>query len=205
MNRRRLSIAPIASVALFVGLYVVAAASYPGGTRAEPSRVGFSFADNYWCDVLDTTTYGGRPNPAAPIALGATVVLALGLAVLWWLAPALFPAARVRAFVVRGAGVASGLVTPLIGTQHHDLVINVAVLAGTVAFVIAMTAVRAREGRHLVALAVFAFAAATTNFVMWRAGWGSELHALPLVQKGAFAFFLAWVFAFALRVRRATQ
>ena len=52
-RRRRLSVAPIASVALFVGLYFVAAALYPGGTRAEPSRVGFSFADNYWCDVLD--------------------------------------------------------------------------------------------------------------------------------------------------------
>lgn len=203
MNRRRLSVAPIAAVLAFAVLYVLSAALYPGGTRADPSRVGFSFADNYWCDVLDMVTYGGKPNPAAPIALGATVLLALGLAVLWWLAPILFPAARVRAVIVRGAGVISGAVTPLIATRHHDLVINVAVLAGTVAFVITMTAVRAREGRHLVVLGALAFAAATTNFVMWRTGWSLPL--LPLVQKGAFVFFLAWVLAFAVRVRRAAQ
>lgn len=203
ITRRRLSITPIAAVASFIALYFVCAALYPGGTRADPSRVGFSFADNYWCDVLDVTTYGGTPNPAAPVALGATVLLALGLSALWWLAPVLFPAARGRALLVRSAGVVSGLVTPLIATKHHDLVINVAVLAGTAAFVVVMTAVRAREGRHLVALAAVAFAAAMTNFVMWRTGW--MLSALPLVQKAAFAAFLAWVVAFALRVRRAVQ
>ena len=204
ITRRRLSITPIVAVGSFVALYFVCAALYPGGTRADPSRVGFSFMDNYWCDVLDVTTYGGRTNPAAPLALGATVLLALGLAVLWWLAPTLFPAARVRAFLVRGAGVVSGLVTPLIATKHHDLVINVAVLAGALAFVITMThlVARAREGRHLVVLGALAFAAATTNFVMWRTGW--MLSALPLVQKGAFGFFLASVLAFALRVRRAS-
>lgn len=161
--------------------------------------MGFSFTDNYWCDILDRTTYGGRPNPAAPIALGATILLALGFAVLWWIAPALYPEARKRAVVVRGAGIVSGAITPLIATSHHDLVINVAVGLGTLAFVITMSAVRSRAGIHLVVLGVLTLVSAGANFVMWRTGWA--LSANPLVQKAAFAAFLGWVLAFALRVR----
>jgi hypothetical protein len=75
---------PIASVLSFVGLYAVAAALYPGGTRIDPTRVGFSLAENYWCDLLDVVTYGRHQNCARPVAIAAMAVLCSGLAVLWW-------------------------------------------------------------------------------------------------------------------------
>lgn len=199
----RIAWIPRASVIAFGVLYVVAAALYPGGTRADPHRVGFSLRDNYWCDVLDDVTYGGVPNPAARIALGATILLALGVSALWWTVPRLYPTARIRGWLVRVAGLVSGAVTPWIATKHHDFVINVAALSGAFAFVVTMSAIGAREGKPLVALGAGALAVALLNYVCW--GTGFALGALPSIQKAAFLFFLGWVFTIAGHVRRAGE
>ena len=196
---QRLAIAPIVTTIAFPLLYALSAMLYPGGTRSDPTVIGFSFRDNYWCDVLDRTTYGGKPNPAAPIALAATLLLALGLAALWWNAAVLYPEARRRAVVVRAAGLVSCVAAPLIATPYHDLAINIASALGALAFVATMSAVRARQGWHLVGLGLLALILSATNYAMWRTRWA--LSAMPLVQKAAFMAFLAWVLAFAFRVR----
>lgn len=199
---RFLATVPRVAVVGFAVLYVVSAILFPGGTRADPMRVGFSIRDNYWCDMLDTTTYGGRPNPASPFAMGATVLLALGFAALSWALPALYPSSKIRKWIVRGCGIISAAVTPLIATPHHDLVINIACACGAVSLVVTTITVGTREGRALFVLALFAFANALSNFLMWRTGW--QLEWIPLVQKGAFVLFLSWVFAIAQRVRATT-
>jgi hypothetical protein len=190
----------MASVVIFVALYCLAALLYPGGTRVEPARRGFSFCDNYWCDLLDATTYGGLPNPARPIALAAMMVLCAGLGVLWWATPVLFPAGSPRGRVVRVAGIGCVLLVPWVGSSFHDLAIDLAGLLGVVAFVATVTAATARPARSLVADGcVLALAAA--NFAMWQTGFG--LRFLPFIQKLAFAAFLAWVLLLSLRVRHA--
>jgi hypothetical protein len=127
------------------------------------------------------------------------VLLALGFAALSWTLPVLFPAAKIRSWIVRGAGVASALVTPLIATREHDMVVNVAAACGAVTLVVTMITIRGREGRAVLVLGLVAFATAALNFVLWRTGYAP--HTTPLVQKGAFAFFLAWVLVVALRIR----
>jgi len=196
---KRLAIAPIVTTIAFPLLYALSAVLYPGGTRSDHTRVGYSFRDNYWCDVLDRTTYGGKPNPAAPIALAATLLLALGLAALWWSAAVLYPEAPRRAVVVRGAGLVSCVAAPFMASTYHDLAINIASALATIAFVITMSVVRAREGWHLVVLGLLALIISGTNYAMWQTRWA--LGAMPLVQKAAFLAFLAWVLAFAFRVR----
>ncbi len=186
----------------FVALHASAAWLYPGGTRSDPGRVGISFADNYWCDLLDATTYGGRHNPARPVAVLAMLALCAGLAVLWWSVPALFPRARRRGFAVRVLGLASGAITPLVATPAHDLAIEVAGCLGVAGFVTTFSALGSTGGRALELVAWFALATATSNFVIWRTGIG--LGWLPLVQKAAFASFLAWMVLMACRLRRET-
>jgi hypothetical protein len=115
--------------------------SIQGGTKDNPSRVGFSLVDNYWCDLLDATTYGGRPNPSRPFALAAMIALCAGLSVLWWTVPALFQDARRRRRFVRYAGFASAVVTPLVGTPLHDWAIDAAGLLGVAAFGVTMSAI----------------------------------------------------------------
>jgi len=189
---------PALSVAAFVLLYAVAACLYPGGTRADPGRVGFSFLDNYWCDLLDEVTYGGRQNPARSVALVATLILSAGLATLWWNVPASCPDAPRRAAVARFSGLGSAAVIPFIASPHHNAAIDVAGLLGAVAFVAAMSALGNRAGRMLRAAASLALALSVTNYVLWRTRVGLPM--LPIVQKGAFMAFLGWIVVLALRV-----
>lgn len=201
---RRLSwFVPTASVITFVLLYVLAALLYPGGTRSDPARNGFSIVDNYWCDLLDATTYGGRANPARPMAIVATAILCAGLGTLWWAAPVLFAPGSRRAYVVRAAGIGSALLVPWIGSAFHDLAINVAGLLGVIAFLATMTARRVpRTASSLLAATGWcALALAAVTYVVWQTGFG--LRFLPLVQKVAFVAFLAWVALLSRNMRKA--
>lgn len=201
-SRSLLARVGIAGVLAFVVLYAVAAALYPGGTRADPGRAAFSLLDNYWCDLLDDPTYGGRPNPARPIALAATVVLCAGMSAVWWRVATVFRASRRRAAVVRFAGVGSGVLIPLVATRFHDVAIDAAGLLGAVAFLAAMSMLGRRAGTALPRLGWAALALALTTYLLWRTRRG--LVALPLVQKAAFAAFLSWVVCLALRIDRVT-
>jgi hypothetical protein len=193
----RLANVPIVAVALFVVLYGVAAALYPGGTRAEPARKGFSFARNYWCDLLDIVTYRGSANPARPVALGAMVVLSIGLSALWLRAPSLFVHAPRRAALVRCAGVASAVTAPFVATVRHDLAVRTSVFLGFAAFATTIGTLEARAGDPLRWLTWLALAAASLNYLVWESGVG--LPALPIIQKFAFAAFLGWVIVLARR------
>jgi hypothetical protein len=196
---------PIASVAAFVALYAVAAALYPGGTRADHTTEGFSFARNYWCDLFDTTAIDGRPNPARAVALTATLILAFGLGVLWWSAPALFVESPRRAHLVRLSGIVSAAVTPLIGTRHHDLAIHLAAISGLTGYVATSTALARKRTtpRPLNALSWGTLVIVLANYFVWQTGVGRP--ALALIQKGAFVTFLAWMVFVALRLRRVTR
>jgi hypothetical protein len=198
--RRLTPLLPVAGVVVFVGLYAVAAWLYPGGTREDPGRTGFSFVDNYWCDLLDRTTYGGRPNPSASVGVTAMVVLSAGLAVLWWTVPVLFPRARRTASLVRLAGLGSGVIAPCVATRFHDLAIHVSGLLAVIAFVATMTALGRRVGIGVRAVAALALGLSLATYLVWQTRVGLSL--LPLVQKAAFAAFLGWIVLVAREVAR---
>jgi hypothetical protein len=189
---------PAFSVGVFTGLYTLAAWLYPGGTKTDPNRVGFGLAHNYWCDLLDVTTYGGRPNPSRPIALAAMMVLCAGLSVLWWTVPVLFQGARRTGRLVRSAGLASAVVTPLVATPLHDWAIDAAGLLGLAAFGATMSATGNHGGKASRSLATLTLLLAIANFVVWQTGLG--LFVLPMIQKVAFASFLLWIVVTSRRV-----
>lgn len=192
---------PRAAVALFALGYLLAAALYPGGTRAEPRAVGFRWLENYWCDLLDAVTYGGLPNPARPVALLATVVLCGGLAVLWWHAPRLYPEAPWRGRVVRASGVLSGALVPLVATRLHNAIISLAGALGLLAFALTTFSVHPRAGRFLRGSTALGLALTLVNYAVWLSGQGVRW--LPLLQKCAFGAALVWILALSRRLSRA--
>jgi hypothetical protein len=194
---------PLAAVATFIALYLWAAKLYPGGSFVHPDRAGFSLTENYWCDLLYTTSYGGRENRGRPLAIAATVLLSAGLVTLWWAVPGLFPQARGRAPLVRFSGLASAVITPFIATRHHDLAIQVATLSGLVAFVTTMMALKKGAGAGTRAVAWSALFLIVVTYLIWQTGFGHPL--LAIMQKGAFTAFLAWVVLVALRLRAAAR
>jgi hypothetical protein len=189
-------------VLAFVVLYLAAVWLYPGGSRVDPHSPGFSWLHNYWCDLLDTRTYGGRDNPARPVARGAMTVLCLGLSVLWVATPRLFRnAGGWPAWVVRVAGVGCALAMPWVALGHHDFAVRLAGLLGTVAFATTLVALprHAKGTGALRGAGACVLALVAANYFIWETRLGHE--ALALLQKMAFVAFLAWVVLLADRVR----
>jgi len=62
-------LAPIIGILLFTLCYLVAALLYPGGSQANKTSIGFTWINNYWCNLLNDTAMNGQPNPARPMAI----------------------------------------------------------------------------------------------------------------------------------------
>jgi hypothetical protein len=73
-------LAPLFGTIVFVCLYLLAAAYYPGGSQADPNAKGFSWLNNYWCNLLNENAMNGQHNSARPMAVTAMAVLGLTLA-----------------------------------------------------------------------------------------------------------------------------
>jgi hypothetical protein len=204
-----------ASVAIFTILIAYAVARYPGGTWADHGTRGYDPLHNFLCDLLEPVALDGEANAAsARAAVTAVVVLAAGLALTWWLLPALFPAAARRLGVaVRALGIVStlGIVTVPVAPakswywSHAGAVL----LAGAAGLGAAVTSVvglsRARGARALAMLGACVVAAVLLDVVLYvhqLVVVGNPSIWLSLLEVVATAALLAWLSTIALRWRQ---
>jgi hypothetical protein len=192
---------PVAGVAVFIMLYLCAASLYPGGTRADPHTHGYGHVSNYWCDLLDSSSYSGEPNRGRPFAVIGTVVLPLFLIPIWARVPVLFRAESRWRHLVQIAGAGSMVFSTLIFTSAHDLAINVASILGFLALGVTILNLASAGRTAIAGLALLFIALGSTNYFMWQTG--RLLWAMPTVQKTAFVSFFAWVVVTSLAIRRA--
>ena len=82
-----LVLTPIFGTMLFVMLYIIATLLYPGGSQVDKASVGFSWINNYWCNLLNENAINGQPNPAKPVAMTGMLILCLTLIFFWFLFP----------------------------------------------------------------------------------------------------------------------
>ncbi len=52
---------------------------YPGGSQVDVNSKGFSWINNYWCNLLNENAISGQHNPGRPIALTGMAVLCFSL------------------------------------------------------------------------------------------------------------------------------
>ena len=95
---------PLLGSMLFSMLYVIAALYYPGGTYLNKSSKGFSWAQNYWCNLLSENAINGQHNSARPIAFTAMVVLCLTLVVFYYKFPLLAGFKPKERYLIQGSG-----------------------------------------------------------------------------------------------------
>ena len=184
---------PVAGIGAFIALYFYAASIYPGGTRLNHQIRGYSHLSNYWCDLLDSVSYSGNINRGRPFAIFATIILPLSLVPFWLQVTLLFQNRSVWRSIVRIAGPASMLLSTLIFTSNHDLVINIASVLGFVAFMATMLGLAGMKRAVLVTLALVPAGLALANYIMWQTGL--FLNAMPMIQKAAYASFFIWIIA----------
>ena len=180
-------------------LYAVATLYYPGGSPPDHFSRGFSWANNYWCNLVDYNALNGEINQARPIAMSAMITLCLSLAVFWNFFPQLHQINKWVQSLTRFSGLTAMLTAMFLGTLDHNVVINVASLFGSIGVLGLIFITRKLNWQWLHALGLVNIGMIMMNRVIY----DTELlwNYLPIIQKLTFASTLVWVWMLALRSR----
>lgn len=205
----------LGTVVVFVALFAGAAHAYAGGTHFDHTAIGHDFWRNNLCDVARTVAINGLPNACACwLARLAMIALALGLGVMFFALPRLFPARRRLGLVVRVLGVATvpcAIAVVLLPTDRfshlHGLSIVLAGTLGLGTVVLALAGLFSdpRAPRHVVSLGVLALSAAAVDFALYViefASQGPAQVAVPVLERVSTILLLAWMLAVARAVQR---
>jgi len=183
---------PIFGTLIFIGLYVMAAQLYPGGSQVDKGAVGFSWVNNYWCNLLNENAINGQPNPAKPVAITGMFVLCLTLLSFWFLFTKYITRSKKLKLIIRVSGTISMIIACfLFTTFNHDLITNLASLFGLIATVGTFIGLYKVRWYGLLAFGLLnILLVALNNYVYYSRGL---IIFLPVIQKISFVAFLFWL------------
>ena len=185
---------PIIGAVLFVVLYVAATRMYPGGSATDKQSTGFSWTQNYWCNLLDDVAINGQSNSAQPLAMAAMFVLCFSLGMFWWDFPGFVQPGKLLTWVIRSSGMLSlGTSLLLMTATDHDQVTNLASGFGLVAMLGTLIGLYQIGWRRLFLFGLLNLALVALNNYLYYTP--DLLHYLPTVQKITFLSFLLWITA----------
>lgn len=200
----------LASLGVFVLLFVAAMILYPGGTWTDRSSVGYDFFRNYFCDLTADVALDGRSNPGARLAVASMIVVGVGLGPFWFVVTHGWTRDIPLKLVVRVLGLLSSVAlvaVPLLPSGRYGVLHAIAILiAGVPGLVAAIFAVvglfRETNARSTRLIAWFStltlvLAAIDGALYAWTVVSGREVAALllPALQKLAMIALFAWMTA----------
>jgi len=195
---------PTYGTLVFIVLYVVATKFYPGGSQVDKNAYGFSWMNNYWCNLLNENAMNGEYNTAKPIAMAAMLVLCLSLALFWFLFPRQLDIRKGLKLTIQISGILSmSIAYFLFTTYNHDLITNLASFFGLLAIIGTFIGLyKAKRYAHLVfGLLNILLIGVNTYFY-----YNKELIIyLPVIQKISFATFLTWICCLNILLLRITK
>jgi hypothetical protein len=200
------------SVLVFVALELPAMLLYHGGTWWNSSAHGYSFWDNYLCDLLLRHSIDGAPNPiGSRLAATAMIALVVGLVPFWWGARRLMEGSTLGLWASRlGLLSVAGIVAVVLLPSDrfgpvHGLAVVVATVPGLAASLLGVAGLARHERAPRLAAVTGAcwLAAATFDFYFYarhllRGDLGTPF--LPAAQKVALACLVVWILAVAARL-----
>ena len=74
----------IGGIVLFTVFYLLAAHYYPGGSNADLHELGFSWRNNYWCELLGENAKNGEANAGRIFGLLGMIILSISISIFWW-------------------------------------------------------------------------------------------------------------------------
>jgi hypothetical protein len=192
---------PISGIILFVGLYFVATTLYPGGSQVDSHSIGFSWANNYWCNLLNEKAINGQPNAAMPVAMAGMFVLCLSLASFWIQFPKHFAIGKFWKRTIQMAGTISMFIGFFLFTNlNHDAVTNFASFFGIIATVGTFAGLYKNKWLGLFAFGLLnVLLVGINNYVYYTKGM---IIYLPVIQKITFGSFLIWIAVINLKMYR---
>lgn len=189
-QRAFLFLLPIIGIGSFVLFYVVAALHYPGGSWVAPKQSGFSFWNNYLCDLLDIHSINGEPNTARFYAIVALCLLCASLFLLWFYLPRLFENKSTNQSIMRISGLLSLTTIVFLALGNHDKIVRMAGFFGVIAFISCIIELHRAGHTKLFLWGVICLLVFLTNYYIYETG--SFIESLPVVQKITFILFIGW-------------
>ena len=125
-KRPYLLLFPVFGMGIFILLYILAALVYPGGSGSILSQHGFSFWNNYLCDLLDFYAVNGEVNTARILARIGLFVLCISLIILWYHLPKLFVIKSVNLIIMKICGILALITILFLAIGTHDLIVRIA-------------------------------------------------------------------------------
>lgn len=187
-----LTLIPIFGTLLFVVLYVVATLLYPGGSQVDKNAVGFSWANNYWCNLINENAINGQHNPAKPVAITGMFILCLTLTFFWFLFPRHININSRLKLVIQTTGTLAMTIAFFLFTNiNHDLITNLASILGLIATVGVFVGLYKAKWLRLFTFGLLnILLVVVNNYVYYTKGL---IIYLPVIQKISFAAFLIWI------------
>jgi len=181
-------LAPVLGTIIFVMVYIIATFFYPGGSQVDKNSIGFSWINNYWCNLLNENAINGQHNPAKPIAMAGMLVLCLTLTFFWFLFPRYINIGKFAKRTIQISGTLSMTIAFLLFTDiNHDLITNLASFFGFIATVGTFIGLYKTKWYGLFAFGLLNILFVGLNNYVY---YNKELIIyLPVIQKISFATF----------------
>lgn len=190
---------PMFGIILFVVLYFIATIFYPGGSQADKNSSGFSWINNYWCNLLNNKAINGLTNTAQPIALTAMFILCLTLIYFWVDFPKYTNLKKSYQFTIQISGTFAMIISFFLFTEFdHDLIINLSSFFGLFATTGTFIALYKNNWKTLFYFGLINILLVILNNILYHNI--SLILYLPLVQKFTFATFLIWICCINLKI-----
>lgn len=185
-------VVPVAAMVLFILFYIIAALKYPGGSWQDPSHSGFSFWNNYLCDLLDSMAINGSLNTARIWSRTALAILCVGLVYLWYHLPILFARRGWGTKILWASGLLAFITLFTLSEGTHDISVRIAGLFGTIALAALVVELIRYKYTTLYPLGIICIIIFLVNYGIYETGNGLQI--LPVLQKFTFSLFFLWFF-----------
>jgi hypothetical protein len=182
---------PIVGLGLYLIVFSVSAKAYPGGSINAPNQQGYSFYNNFLCDVMDPVTKGGGQNYARPLAIIAHLILSFTMIWFFFILPEIFIKQNRNTLLTRYIGMLTMSVFVFMFTSYHDLIVTLTGILGTLALIPFFLELHNYPNSLLKQLAYLCFGLSVLVFFIFETKIGFSY--LPFLQKIVFMVDALWV------------
>jgi hypothetical protein len=192
---------PIFGTLQFFFFYFIATLYYPGGSNVDINAISFSWANNYWCNLLSETAINGQPNAAKPFAMFGMFVLCITISIFWYIFPKQININKKLKKIIQIFGILGMVAGAFIFTKiNHDFLTNLASLFLGIAFIGSIIGMYKSISYNLFAFGMLNILLVGLSNICY---YNQNLIVyLPIIQKITFLSFLLWVSCICLKLYR---
>ena len=182
---------PIIGLGLYLIVFTVAAAAYPGGSANYPHANGYSFYHNFLCDTMNPITQSGIINEARFMAVISHLILSFTMISFFYILPKMFSVKNRNTKLIAFFGVSSMTAFIFMYTEYHDLIVTITGVLGAIALIPFFIELRHFKNKGLKRLAYLCYTLSIIVFFIFETKIG--IYYLPFIQKITFAADAYWV------------